>query len=433
LGAAALLASGSRLDAQVVKAVYEVEYVASGVPITIPQAITSTLTGLIPGGDRKVEVTWGIGYQNGDSTTTVNLKLEAPENIYTAGALAVLTNGIPASITPTVVQAVPINPDNLVRAAGTVSLDSFGIGATNVTQRIRIRYIFSDRIAINSPVAADLVLPARLIASAFAAESFGDMNSTFGKVTAAFSGTVNGMPVTGTGITIESVSAIPEEGSIAFSTDIPYTLAPGINVFDTAITTDFVIEAAAFPTGIFGIISCASTAGLDLPNSFEIDRFRMADGSLLPAGLTITSDNFGLSYIAPLAIGLSTVVDNTSVVTRVTMTFTGPGVEASGSLSDGRYEFKVLGTGVVNFDGDGDFIAGGDSSYHFHRLFGDADGDADVDAADFNSLRTPVGGGGCCEEIFGAFNANLAFDYDGDGDVDALDLRQFRVRFGMTV
>ena len=88
---------------------------------------------------------------------------------------------------------------------------------------------------------------------------------------------------------------------------------------------------------------------------------------------------------------------------------------------------KVQGTGG-SLDGNGNGTGGDNFTTpttgpgRIHRLFGDADGDGDVDAVDYGTFRGAFGG-----------TSNLAFDFDGDGDVDAVDFGQFRSRFGSSV
>jgi len=113
----------------------------------------------------------------------------------------------------------------------------------------------------------------------------------------------------------------------------------------------------------------------------------------------------------------------------VTLTFTGGPLDF-GSLADGRYTLTVLASKIANLDGNSDGTPGDDytlagdpaSAPKLFRLFGDNDGDGDVDASDFGQFR----------QAFGTA-ANLAFDFDNDGDVDASDFGQFRQRFGTAV
>jgi len=112
---------------------------------------------------------------------------------------------------------------------------------------------------------------------------------------------------------------------------------------------------------------------------------------------------------------------------NVTFSFTGGPIEF-GSLADGRYTLTALASQITNLDGDnngtvgGNFVLTGTPANGLFRLFGDNDGDGDVDATDFGQFRLAFG-----------TTANLAFDFDNDGDVDAADFGQFRQRFGTSV
>lgn len=106
----------------------------------------------------------------------------------------------------------------------------------------------------------------------------------------------------------------------------------------------------------------------------------------------------------------------------VTLTFTGGPVQA-GSLLDGRYTLTILAAQSSNLDGNGDGTAGDDYTLvgtpanGLFRLFGDADGSGQVDAADFLAFRL-------------AFLGNSpVFDVAGDGFVDPSDFLAFRLNF----
>ena len=66
----------------------------------------------------------------------------------------------------------------------------------------------------------------------------------------------------------------------------------------------------------------------------------------------------------------------------------------------------------------------GATAFDFHRLFGDADGDADVDALDLFQFRRAFG------STAGQTAYRLAFDFDGDGRIDNADLTALRLRLG---
>lgn len=121
-------------------------------------------------------------------------------------------------------------------------------------------------------------------------------------------------------------------------------------------------------------------------------------------------------------VGLNASVNGNNV----TLTFTNGPVEF-GSLADGKYTLTALAALLGNFDGNGDGVAGdnyvlvGNTSNKLFRLYGDSDGDGDVEIADFSAFRLAFGN-----------SSNLAFDSDGDGDVDLGDFAAFRGRFGTT-
>ena len=121
----------------------------------------------------------------------------------------------------------------------------------------------------------------------------------------------------------------------------------------------------------------------------------------------LTAANFQLLGFA----GTLTVTPN-GANTEYTITFGGAGTE-QGSLRDGLYTLNVLGvSGLI-----------GAGSFQFHRLFGDSDGDRDVDARDLTAFR----------QAFGNSTNLAAFDGDNDGDVDRADYLRFLKRFGRRI
>ena len=95
------------------------------------------------------------------------------------------------------------------------------------------------------------------------------------------------------------------------------------------------------------------------------------------------------------------------------------------SLIDGRYTLTLVASKIQGaagpLDGNGDGIAGDDQVLMFHRLFGDANGDARVDSIDFTAFRAAFG------------VASTAFDFYADGVVNSNDFAEFRKRFGVMV
>jgi len=110
------------------------------------------------------------------------------------------------------------------------------------------------------------------------------------------------------------------------------------------------------------------------------------------------------------------------------LTFTGADIVA-GSLADGNYRLVINADRVRNrvgraLDGDGSGTPGGNFTDAFYRLFGDADGDRDVDADDQMILQTAFG------TRVGDDTYLYFFDFGGDGDIDADDFVPFANRYG---
>ena len=87
---------------------------------------------------------------------------------------------------------------------------------------------------------------------------------------------------------------------------------------------------------------------------------------------------------------------------------------------------KITGNaGGGTLDGDGDGISEGspadNKTLTFHRLFGDADGNATVNSSDFAVFRT-----------FFGLGASI-FDFDGNNQTNSNDFAEFRKRFGITL
>lgn len=164
----------------------------------------------------------------------------------------------------------------------------------------------------------------------------------------------------------------------------------------TSINVSF-SEAVNFPIG--------------LAAAFKLERI-----AIWPLGLV------GLSFTP--AIGPASAV-------TITFNNTGPvGIDPGNSLADGKYRLTIGASQVGGLggtlDGDGDLLAEGspvdDKSLLVHRLFGDADGNGAITAADFNAFRLAYGSTG-----------PSIFDFNGDGQVSASDFNQFRTRYGVTL
>jgi arylsulfate sulfotransferase len=125
-------------------------------------------------------------------------------------------------------------------------------------------------------------------------------------------------------------------------------------------------------------------------------------------------------------VGLHADISVLSGQTVAVLTFVGPEF-VGGSLADGDYTLTVLANRVHDrwgreLDGENDGRAGGDCVDAFFRLFGDSDGDRDVDHADLDVMLSSF------TKTRGDVGYLWYFDFDGDDDVNGLDMAQFNHR-----
>jgi N-acetylglucosamine-6-sulfatase len=171
------------------------------------------------------------------------------------------------------------------------------------------------------------------------------------------------------------------------------------------------------PPTIESVVVNDGSAQRSLVNSLSIsfDRVVTFDPGAFSLQLT-NGHEVGLNVAAPVVGGRTVAV----------LTFSGSGI-IGGSLADGNYTLSIRGDHIRDevgreLDGDRDGNGGGDHVDALFRLFGDSDGDRDVDHADLDAM-------------FGSFRKGPLddgylwfFDYDGDDDVDGLDMAQFNRR-----
>ncbi|HEY1376237.1 MAG TPA: peptidoglycan DD-metalloendopeptidase family protein [Gemmataceae bacterium] len=202
-------------------------------------------------------------------------------------------------------------------------------------------------------------------------------------------------------------------------------------------------------TGLVSNMAIKTVVNTGVPQLYGVQAVAVGDGSAqrsVVRSLTVTFGGpvtfpngvaaaFTLTRTGPTGptgnVALTpTVSTNALGQTVVALTFSGTFAEsntaagANPSLIDGIYSLTVFGSAVagpggVALDGNNAGIPGGDYALATHRLFGDVDGDGDVDLLDLNPLVPALFG------VVGQPNYNPAFDFEGDGDVDLLDLNQF--------
>ena len=187
-------------------------------------------------------------------------------------------------------------------------------------------------------------------------------------------------------------------------------------------------------TDAHGNQSISTPIALRVVASPTVSSFTVNDGSAqrsMVSSVTVTFDqpvtaargSFQLSrhdngQLLPISVSNPSGDGKTFVVT-----FTGQDLIGS-SLPDGVYDLTLSGGGIT---AQGLFAQplSGIKVLHFYRLFGDANGDGVVDAADVALLRLSYG------KSAGDPGYLSFFDFNGDGRVDVTDLRALRGRLGM--
>lgn len=101
-----------------------------------------------------------------------------------------------------------------------------------------------------------------------------------------------------------------------------------------------------------------------------------------------------------------------SIITRLQVVFTGP----IDSLGPGAFTLLKNGSSEAPVQSATD---------NFFRLFGDTDGDADVDGVDLAAVHQAISG----ESRYAALRAVL--DYNAVRGIDNSDYYQFRLRYGL--
>ena len=145
--------------------------------------------------------------------------------------------------------------------------------------------------------------------------------------------------------------------------------------------------------------------------------------------VTIAPNAFELLRRDGTQVGLNAAPasDGRSVV----LTFTGPDVIVS-SLADGLYTLTVHGDKIHGLgqalDGDANGTAGGDYvDAAIERLFGDSDGDRDVDNSDVFAFKAAYG------KSSGQEGYQPFFDFNADGTIDTLDFAEVKQRYGKRI
>jgi hypothetical protein len=187
-------------------------------------------------------------------------------------------------------------------------------------------------------------------------------------------------------------------------------------------------EVQLAPPTVTSIVINDGSAQRSLVNSLKISFSEVVN---FPSGLAAA---FALERTSGVSLGQVGLTFNpaSGPASDVTITFNNTGVvgiDPGSSLADGKYLLTVLADKVSGsggtLDGDGDSVAEGgpadNKTIAFHRLFGDADGNATVNSTDFATFRTFFGLG------------SSVFDFNNDSQTNSNDFAEFRKRFGLAI
>ena len=272
------------------------------IPVEIPGVTIDVCQPSIEFGKFGVSVTFGAGGNNSLDAdfdfdviaATGDLLEMLEENFETP-------SGVPGSFECTI-----SFHETLAHASGNANTYAFHAGGGGpVGQRVWGTIRFCDTVEIESDGSATVELPVHVGATAFAAESFGDPDATYGRARVCLSGSVGGQPVSGGCVEVESESVIPVQGEIDEGQIFSLPVSPGTQTVVVDLTAEVESKSQAKGTGLFGTISGAGTAGITMPGSVRLGNFTGPSGGPLPSGVRIRSLTGGITYADTRIVGVS--------------------------------------------------------------------------------------------------------------------------------
>lgn len=243
--------------------------------------------------------------------------------------------------------------------------------------------------------------------------------------------------VTATGVDDALVDGLISS-SIVLSTDFaapgPFASADHVSIAVTTSDND-----TAAPPSLVSVTFFNQDAGqernLSPTGTGQRSMVRRVEVVLQGAALISSANGFSAvnqttgANVAMALVSSTVVGDLTTVVLEFTSELdpaTRPDpTSQSASLKDGLYRFFVDGV-VSGIDVSETGAAAGTATFNFHRLFGDGDGDRDVDGRDFRLYF---------QAFRGDTSLDAVFDFDNDGQLfrDLDDLFAFRGRYGRRI
>jgi VCBS repeat-containing protein len=218
----------------------------------------------------------------------------------------------------------------------------------------------------------------------------------------------------------------PAHGTLALSANGSFTYTPATGFSGTDTFTYVANDQASNST--------PATVNVVVAPPPQVQSVVINDGSAqrsMVRSFTITFDTlvtidagaFQVKRSNGTLAGSTRTITTVNGVTQVVLKVSGTGT-SGGSLIDGLWTLRVVKTKIHRADSRSTLMAA-DSSTSFHRLFGDSDGDRDVDAIDQSAF----------DAAFGQTNsvALATFDINRDGRIDGYDRTRFQSRFGHTI
>jgi hypothetical protein len=191
------------------------------------------------------------------------------------------------------------------------------------------------------------------------------------------------------------------------------------HVSDLAPDDGNALVRAVAPAQVESVVVNDGSAQRSMVESLEVtfDREVILD----PSAIELSREDGSL---VTLSVAASLINGRTVAV----ITFSGPDIIGS-SLADGNYTLTVRSDLVHDeygrsLDGDGDGTAGDDAAESLFRLYGDSDGDRDVDLYDLHYFLGTLGRRGGDDHYLDYLDIN------GDERVGLIDLLAFARRIG---
>ncbi len=341
----------------------------------------------------------------------------------TGGTFTVMASGFP---TPTFA-ATPTLPSGVTFNTTTGALD---VSSTTADGTYNLSFTASNVIGTSASQSFTLNVFNPTLATGFMITP-STTSATAGQGLTFTVTAVNGLGTTATGY-VGTVTFSSTDHSASFFPS-SYTFIPGDNGSHTFYTTSVMffttgtqtITATDSAHSLSGTSAAILVSSGSIPQLLKGPAFYDVSAAEASTGQRSMIDHVQLNYGSPLPTGYSFAVttlagySGVAAMTPVTvsaaysggtytLSFSGKGVGAGGSLLDGVYSLQLLGPGNTST-----------TLATFFRLFGDANGDARVDGVDLATFQAAVG------SSIRSANYKAYLDYDSNNVINSTDEQQF--------